>query len=114
MTYPPKGLEQALADDRAGVVCGDTYDHDTETTHSGPDGEGWRCVHCGAEGFEPREPAIGPDGLTDRERGLLEVAQGAAARLNGLLAERSSHLRYNVLLSAAPPAVHGAREAGRG
>lgn len=36
-------------------VCGETYDHDTETTYEGDDGYGWMCRRCGAEGWEEPE-----------------------------------------------------------
>lgn len=39
-----------------GIMCGETIDHDEVITYDGPDGIGWRCRRCDAEGFEKREP----------------------------------------------------------
>ena len=36
-------------------VCGETFDHDEETTYDGPDGRQWLCRRCGAEGWEDVE-----------------------------------------------------------
>ena len=33
-------------------VCGETYDHDTETTYEDEESRYWICRRCGAEGWE--------------------------------------------------------------
>lgn len=33
-------------------VCGESYDHDVETTYEGPDGWQGECRRCGAELWE--------------------------------------------------------------
>ena len=39
-------------DDEDADVCGETYDHDEETTYEGDDVYQWTCRRCGAEGWE--------------------------------------------------------------
>lgn len=34
--------------------CGYSFDHDEQITYDGPDGVGWTCRRCGAEGWEDR------------------------------------------------------------
>jgi hypothetical protein len=36
-------------------VCGETYDHDLETTYEGEDGRTYVCRRCGAEIWEDPE-----------------------------------------------------------
>lgn len=33
-------------------ACGYSFDNDTVETYQGPDGTGWECRRCGAEGWE--------------------------------------------------------------
>lgn len=47
VTAPDSGEDETDED-----VCGETYDHDTETVYDGPDGYQWTCRRCGAEGWE--------------------------------------------------------------
>jgi len=43
-------------EDEGNAVCADGYpEHDAYDTYSGPDGTGWECRRCGAEGWEPAE-----------------------------------------------------------
>lgn len=35
--------------------CGFVYDHTTVETYRGPDGIGWECRECDAEGWEPAD-----------------------------------------------------------
>lgn len=41
-------------------VCGLTYDHEERITYDGPDGLGWECLRCGAEGWEDRDEETKP------------------------------------------------------
>ena len=42
------------APDEDEEICGETYDHEM-ITYDGPDGTGWECRRCGAEGWEPKD-----------------------------------------------------------
>jgi hypothetical protein len=47
-------MSYTLSDDD---ICGETIDHDEEVTYEGPDGIGWHCRRCDAEGFDEAERA---------------------------------------------------------
>lgn len=46
-------------------VCGFSFDHDEGTTYDGPDGYGWECRRCGAEGWEDAAPIPSEEAPSD-------------------------------------------------
>lgn len=51
---PETDVELEALDILAGPRCGESFDHDEEIVHDGPDTMQWRCRRCGAEGWEDK------------------------------------------------------------